>query len=212
MPQFLHNPIVQLVLAIVGAAGVIFGVVIWIIDIRGKRKILCYAILKREQFEDKKVVLEIKARYGDKESLSGGDKQRKPFIDKLAFHSHLIVVGIINSGKVAIRPKDYGDPRKGIRLNLGKNAQVWAANIYEANPKSLLPIIESYSPQRVALKPILLNPGDWFTLEMLSWDFDQVNVSGRIAGIKDIGLCTPNSFCRHSNRRLQSLHSLQRRV
>lgn len=213
MTEILDNFVLQLILPFVGAVGVIFGIVVWFVDIRGKRKALCYVVLKHEWFQDKKTVLEIRACYSDREQLSGRDKQRKLFIDKLGLNVHLVVVGVLISGKVPIAPKDYGDPRYGIKVSLGANAEIWAANIYEANARSLRSIIESRSPQRVTLKPMLLNPSDWFILELQCWRFDgQINVSGRIAGIKSIPRCSQWSFCRRTKQTPQSLHTLDRQT
>lgn len=95
----------------------------------------------------------------------------------------LVVVRLMNTGNQEIVAADYERP---VALLFPGAAQVLAAEVNEANPTTLRPVL-TVDERRVTLEPCLLNGGDALTVAVLVKSFTgDLVLDGRIAGVKDI--------------------------
>jgi hypothetical protein len=104
----------------------------------------------------------------------------------------LIRVKIINTGNQAIKKEDFDEPLTFVDLKPLKNDKVsgfFTLDIPEVNPKDLRPEVLSYNG-RLGIKPLLLNPGDSVTVDILNIDtvdnVTKIDIRGRIVGVKKI--------------------------
>jgi amino acid transporter len=93
-----------------------------------------------------------------------------------------MLVRIANSGNAPVVAADYESP---IRLSLGSDARIFTADVVEAKPANLTvsPTIEGAD---VVVSPVLLNPGDSVTLQMLAQSEGGMTVGARIVGVSQI--------------------------
>lgn len=77
---------------------------------------------------------------------------------------HLLVVGIKNSGNVPIVESDFLYPPT-IRASNG--TEFISAEITKFHPSNLQPALTLFS-DRLEIKPLLLNPGDYFSIQALT--------------------------------------------
>lgn len=102
---------------------------------------------------------------------------------------HLVLLRVVNTGNQPIGTADY---EQAIRFSSPYDTRILSAEVTEADPDSLRNAlrdggIEVLSEKEVVLRPVLLNPGDSVTIRVLACQFSQViDVSGRIAGVKEI--------------------------
>jgi len=95
---------------------------------------------------------------------------------------YLVEIEIGNVGNTAIRAADF---EKLLMARFGKAAEVLSAEIAATQPSDLEPKI-SYGAKGVAILPLLLNPGDGFTIRTLVSRFDgEVDLTGRVAGVPE---------------------------
>jgi hypothetical protein len=104
---------------------------------------------------------------------------------------YLIVLRVVNTGNVPITADDY---EEGLEIDFGAGAQVLVAQVLRAYPVALgdwqaQPVLTEVG-NRVEVQPVLLNSGDWFTMQVLVGEFDEgeVELHGRIVGVKEIEL------------------------
>jgi len=95
---------------------------------------------------------------------------------------HLIVIEIKNSGNTPIRKEDFERP---VNFNFGEETEIFTAEITDTNPNDLEAFV-NIEDGRVVLTPIMLNEEDTITVKMLISKFDEINVDGRIIGVKKI--------------------------
>jgi hypothetical protein len=96
---------------------------------------------------------------------------------------HLLLIRIINDGKVPITANDYERP---VTLKFSKSSNILSAEHVGAEPANLVskPTIHDGI---VTLEPVLMNSGDLFTIKVLVGEYTgPVDVDGRIAGVKNI--------------------------
>ncbi len=93
-----------------------------------------------------------------------------------------------NSGDISIEREDFdGD----IVAEFGEKARVLSASLSEAAPASLNPSFFS-DPNTLFLRPLLLNPGDRFSLSLLiSGQPSEPKIRARISGIRRVSLLGP---------------------
>ena len=97
---------------------------------------------------------------------------------------HRIVIKIFNSGDLPTRSADYDSP---VRCSFGAKAQVLAVEVTETTPTSLQASVKAtINKTMVVLTPILLNPEDSVTLDLLVNQYESLEVEGRIVGVGDI--------------------------
>ncbi len=104
--------------------------------------------------------------------------------------AQLLVVTLFNSGHLPINLSDY-QPGLSIRLNPGAN--ILDAHIIETMPADLeerlkepnASLVEKIDQERVMLRPILLNEGDAFTVQMLVLNATgSITFAGHVNGVK----------------------------
>lgn len=99
-----------------------------------------------------------------------------------------------NTGNVPILPTDYEQP---IIVDFGKKSQVLQAATGNCNPRSVAAGVDPIGG-KIMIKPVLLNPGDEFSVRVLVNEPDladcphlgeqkvELNLTIRIAGVKDV--------------------------
>jgi len=104
--------------------------------------------------------------------------------------AQLLVVSIFNSGHLPINVSDY-QPGLSIRLNPG--ATILDAHIIETMPADLeerlkdpnVSLVEKIDQERIMLRPILLNEGDAFTVQLLVLNASGgITLTGHVNGVK----------------------------
>ena len=113
----------------------------------------------------------------------------------------LLTIRLSNTGNVEIKSEDYERP---ISIGFNKNTGILKTSVIDKNPPDLPIAIGRWSTGTVTplgrepkpdmilwhginIHPILLNSGDYFTLSILTSDFDRnLKVEGRIAGVTAI--------------------------
>lgn len=149
---------------------------VWFFVAERQRKELSYEILSNS------AVLVNPAAVGKIEILYNGT----PVPD-----ARLTLIRITNSGNVPIISENFEEPL----IIESTEGTILSADVTETNPENLLP--RGWEPQidaqakTVDLPPLLLNDGDYFTIQLLSEeDIDDIDVDARIAGIQDATLYT----------------------
>lgn len=107
----------------------------------------------------------------------------------------LIVVRFGNTGNRNILDTEF-EQGKPIILSFGKGGYVVHAEAFEMNRPGLQPAVWQFDESlgkrvatrgdRVEVDPLLLNQGDEFNVKMLVGSYSELNVRGRIAGVKQI--------------------------
>jgi hypothetical protein len=77
----------------------------------------------------------------------------------------LVTVRIKNTGKLAVTADEYVDP---IRVDYERNPPFDGFVAQESTPGILTDVFDGALPKRPAMVPELLNPGDWFDVQLLS--------------------------------------------
>jgi hypothetical protein len=93
------------------------------------------------------------------------------------------IISIKNSGAKPIQASDFDGP---IKITLAKPAKLLRSQIVRRVPESLEPVVLT-NERMLTLDPMLLNPGDLMSLEILtSGGNPQFSSRGRIAGVPDV--------------------------
>ena len=87
--------------------------------------------------------------------------------NKLVENVHLVSIRLINSGNQPISIEDFARP---INIKLGSNTNILTCEVLEKNPKDL-DIVISKMQNSVKIQPLLLNPNDSLTLNILLGDY-----------------------------------------
>jgi hypothetical protein len=106
---------------------------------------------------------------------------------------HLVTFSLSNSGNVPIPADDFERP---VVLELGANAVPLPGTIEvkEAKPAELQPNVSAEGATLI-VEPLLLNPGDSFSIAALVRDFaGPLAVDGRVVGVSKIGLGEPDGY------------------
>lgn len=157
--------------AIVGAIGLIFGA-IKLLNVDLARKSLGYQVTLFRSV------------------LTGGESIKKQL--ELRFNGepisdpHLLIVEIINKGRLPIKAEDYEEP---LTITLDERSRVLTAEVAGANTKSLMAALGplSHEANRVGIPKKLLNAQDSFTVKILAQLHPgNVEVLGRVAGVSNI--------------------------
>lgn len=158
--------------------GICVSIILW--NLNQKKKALSYAVLWNRP------LLNLKGVAREQMDIF--------FKGKQVSEADLIVVRIFNSGHLPVNTGDYQTP---LALELEPGASILDANVIETLPANLeerlkiktaeSPLIESMDESKILLRPILLNEGDSFTLQMLVLNaYGKVKVSGHVLGVSSI--------------------------
>lgn len=103
--------------------------------------------------------------------------------DKLVENVHLISIKIINNGNQPISISDFAEL---INIRLGNNTNILTCEVLEQNPKDLDVCVVKIQDS-IEIQPLLLNPNDSFTLNILLSNYKRdLEVSARIEGVNKI--------------------------
>lgn len=103
----------------------------------------------------------------------------------------LVLVTFINAGSAEIRAGDFEEP---VRITFTDKTKIESVAVSQSKPHSLGASTILESDESIQLQPLLLNPEDRFTLELLvDGQGSAVNVSGRVAGVKELLNISPTS-------------------
>lgn len=116
------------------------------------------------------------------------------FDNRPVHDAHLVMVKIINNGHTPINPGDYQLP---ITLSVGPQARIVMADLVETWPAELderfrqtgggQTLIEKIEGTKLTLRPVLLNPREFVTIQVLvSGASAKTVVGGHIQGINQI--------------------------
>ncbi len=165
--SLLRDPVWQSIGVI---SGLITSLVIWE---RSQRKTLSYEVITKTK------ILPVPEQYtGRLEVLFDSRAISKPY---------LVIIKIINSGKIAIEANDYD---RAITIGFGEEAEILTFEVIEQIPSDLDVNIRKIPPnsveEQISVEPVLLNADDSFTIKMLVTKVEGVKVKARIVGIKKI--------------------------
>jgi len=97
---------------------------------------------------------------------------------------YLVVLKIINNGRLPISSKDYEEP---LSFNFGQNANILEADIVDKSPPILKPKFSYRTPpNKISFEPFLLNKKDFITIKLIIDQYDRIISEGRIVGVPDI--------------------------
>jgi hypothetical protein len=158
--------------------GICVSIILW--NLNQKRKALSFAILWNRP------LLNLKGVAREQMDIF--------FKGKQVAEADLIVVRVFNSGHLPIHTGDY---QTALTLELEPGASILDANVIETLPANLeerlkiksdeSPLIESIEESKILLRPILLNEGDSFTLQMLVLNaYGKVKVTGHVLGVNNV--------------------------
>jgi hypothetical protein len=107
--------------------------------------------------------------------------------DEPVRHVHLVTATIANRGNTVILAADF---EHELTITLPGSGRLLTAELQEVRPESLAPTLvrgERSDEPQILIEPLLLNPGDSFTASAMVANYaGEVDVSGRIAGIRDL--------------------------
>jgi hypothetical protein len=132
----------------------------------------------------KKLSYEIIAKTSLVSLAPASDENRiRIFLDKKPIkNAELLLVKITNTGLLPIKSNDFESP---LFLSLGKSAKVLDTEIYNFSPANLQ-IKFSTQNNVIEIDPVLLNSRDSFTVKIIAESLSEIELNGRIVGVKDI--------------------------
>lgn len=157
-------PLIQTILAFLS-----LGVAIYAILLQRKRKELSYDYSP--------------IRLKTLRILASDEEFERFFPQDAPMDSKLVLIRFINSGNVPIMRDDFVKP---LSICLEAPSKLIAVDGPIMNPKELK-LSVSVRQNELTLSPTLLNPGNWFMLNVLLKDFTGIiNVTGHIVGVSNI--------------------------
>lgn len=158
--------VIQIVSAVVTILSLFAAIYFYL---RGRKiKMLSYFIM--DNFEIVQVAEKLKDRI---EIFVDGKKATKCYLKAIKF---------INNGNEPIQVSDFNKP---IKLYFGEEAEIYEYTITGIKPDNLEVEITNHI-NSLEIMPLLLNPLDSFSLRVLVNSTDELNVTGRIAGVPEI--------------------------
>ncbi|TAA11979.1 hypothetical protein EA658_12535 [Pseudoxanthomonas winnipegensis] len=182
--EFLRDPLWQFIGAVLALAGIVAAILIFIMQ-REVRELSAGFLVKKH-------LISVSDSVSDRISirLDGRD------IENLKIYSY----GFKNSGNVEIRPNDF---EKSVSLTIGDGAEIVEFSVAKVNPPALDPIV-SGDKSKILIDPLLLNPGDYFVVDVLATGASStLNVDCRVAGISSLQKI--NSGVRYTSDRTTNL-------
>lgn len=169
------------------AIGIAVSIVLWTLNQRNKQ--LSYRILWQDTLT--------------RAHSSVRDRLDVRFDGESVKDASLLIVQILNSGRLPITPADF---QSRLTISSGPGAKVLYADIASTSPGDLddrcrtatgerKNLVERYEDGNVILSPILLNEGDSITVQMLIENLrGGVKVAGHINGIRRINSWRPKTL------------------
>ena len=165
--DLLRDPIWQFIGAVLAVLGI--AATFYIASRQKGRKELSAGFLI------KKHLIQISDEVSDRISVSFNGKP----VQNLKIYSY----GVKNSGSLEIRTEDFERP---LQLELSDGVRMLEVRSDRQHPKELSPRI-AVNGQTVEVTPLLLNPGDFFVIDILATgEPGNIKVNQRIAGINKI--------------------------
>jgi hypothetical protein len=164
---FLRDSIWQFIGSVLAVVAIIISLIIYFLQ--KSKKSLSYEILSET------ALLSVAKEVEDKiKILFEGDSVK---------NVHLILLKISNTGNVSILPSDF---LKNITISFDNSTRILSAEISGKKPHSIEAIL-TIDGTELIISPSLWNSGDTITIKSLVSEFnEEIHVSGRIIGIKDI--------------------------
>ncbi|MBX9690360.1 MAG: hypothetical protein K2X27_26840 [Candidatus Obscuribacterales bacterium] len=169
---------VRLLAPIATCLAITVTIILWVLN--QKRKELSFQIVKRQSLF----------------MLKGEAKKhlRVYFADNLVEDLQIIVVKVMNTGHLPINSGEY---QGKLSINTGPGSTVLMGSVIESNPADLdernpqkgadNSIIEGLQADRLFLRPLLLNAGDSYCIQLIAKNISgRISLSGHIQGIKSI--------------------------
>lgn len=101
---------------------------------------------------------------------------------KTVLNPYLLLVRFVNSGNKPISSDDY---ETLVRVELLEEREILLAEVVESSSDDL-DVKATIRSHNAVIKPVLLNPGDWFTLKLLLSEPADAQIRGRIEGVRQI--------------------------
>lgn len=144
-------------------------------------------VIYKRQKNRKKIVYQV---ISDTSIVSVGEHISKVevlFNGKSVEDVHLVLLKLLNSGNIAVRPSDFENDSP-IRFDFGKEAEVLDAKVLETKPKSMKQRVNmQFNANYLEMHPLLLNKDDSILLKILVENFvDEITVEASIADIEEI--------------------------
>lgn len=166
--ELLRDPFWQSVAALITLAAIFVSVALWYLTSRRTRKALSFEIVTSTPLLV--VGSEIEQRT---QILFDGAPVR---------NLSLLIIRISNSGMVPILSSDFESP---LSIAFKPDTKIFDVQIIETTPAALSPQTD-ITDTTITIAPLLLNPGDLFTVKLLVDTTRPVDFSGRIVGIREL--------------------------
>jgi hypothetical protein len=112
-----------------------------------------------------------------------GHKVQVLFDGKPVEGVHVIVIEIVNTGNVPIRPADFERP---LSFSFGDRAHVLLAEVLGTDPVALKPELQS-NRGSIKIAPVLMNGDDWVRIKVLVARYgNRVTPDSRVEGVRDV--------------------------
>ncbi len=112
-----------------------------------------------------------------------GHKVQVLFDGKPVEDVQVIVMEIMNSGNVPIRPADFERP---LSFSFGDRAHVLLAEVLSTDPTALKPELQS-GGRSIKIAPVLMNGDDWVRIKVLVARYgNHITPDSRVEGVKDV--------------------------
>jgi hypothetical protein len=175
--DFFRDPIWQFWGAVLAFAGIV--VAVYIYQRQRRRKELSYRVVSSTP------LVQVAGAYGGRIQVLW-DGKPIPSVS-------LVVLKLSNTGNQEIVVADYERP---VSITFPGAGNVFTAELNRASPASLRPTLK-ITDRNVGIEPCLLNSGDSVTIAALVESYaEKVEIDGRIAGVKNIGLQNQDSLVR----------------
>jgi len=134
-------------------------------------------ILAYLQYQNKSLAYEVISEY----KIIGTDADTEGRVEIL-FDSkpveavYLVIIKIINTGRLPIESKDY---EYAISLRFNEESEILSSEILKQSPSNLGVKLKSYT-NKIIIEPLLLNTRDFFVVKTLVNQYQDVCIEGRI--------------------------------
>jgi hypothetical protein len=167
MLDFLRDPIWQFLGSFIGLIALV--ITTWI-SLKGRAKKLNYEVISQTSllnFDLDSTIPKLTLLFGN-----------NPI-----HNAEIVLIRISNEGSVPIRPREFEYP---LKLAVGETSSILDAKLVRKHPDNLVVKLSLKDSKFLAIDPLLLNPGDYFLIQIIAMPEVNIRVKGRIAGIREI--------------------------